>query len=94
VKYFKTFKEFVNELIVAPRNYKTYRENEWDYNLILKLLDELFGFDEESTSKIISTATIEDLVKHYGATFHQENRVVDKVTKILKLNGWSISKLK
>lgn len=94
MKNIKTFEEFVNEEIVAPRNYKTYRENEWNYDLILKLFDDLYGYDEESSNKITNIDTLNSIVKHYGATFHQGDNVVNKIIKILKSNGWSISKLK
>lgn len=42
-------KKLLNEIFVAPRRYKTYMPYEWDYPLLVKLFDDLYGQDLNDT---------------------------------------------
>ena len=84
MKYIPTFEYFV-----APRTHKTYKLNEWTYEIILDLLDDMFGIEKDQKS--IHRNDLEQIVSKYGATHFQQGALA-KIISILEENGWTVRK--
>ncbi len=73
MKYIKNHEHFT-----GVRNWKTYRENEWNYEIIKELYEDMFGLDLD---KHIYLGDIKDLIMKY-ATTHQQG-IESIIAKIL-----------
>lgn len=89
------FKDILNEIFVGPRKYKTYMPEEWNYQLLVRLFDEHFGFDLTDKSTVIIPDDVQAILTHFGATHSQSRdynrkRILPKLIKILSDNGHKI----
>ncbi|MCK9574581.1 MAG: hypothetical protein WC979_01610 [Candidatus Pacearchaeota archaeon] len=85
-----TLNEYVNEMFVSPRTYKTYIESEWTYDILKKVFYDYFGINiADKDEKIIFRSDIASIIMHYGATHHQSG-VLNIIAKILIANGHEI----
>lgn len=91
-------KETVDEMFVGPRKYQTYMPDEWNYSLLVKLFDEVFGVDlqDEKEGKYISLGDLKTILYDYGATHFQSkdihgNPILPRLVSMLKDKGHIIS---
>lgn len=91
---FHELESSVDEMFVGARKYKTYMPDEWNYSVLVKLFDEVFGINlqDEEEGKYIQLADLKKILNDYGATHFQSkdthgNPILPRLIDILKDKG-------